>query len=564
MRVKLMVGSAATTSESQQGGWGAYESEFVGHWAEVLKVAGIDVGTAWSDDDATDPVQVAIVAGDRLTSTDVHAVIERFPTLIVAGPGEQNERLYRELGLGALVNVPGEPRADQPHLRHNSIEAVLEGVSEGQDPLTLHLSRPTAFEGADDRWKPLCGHGDAIVVGSLDDAGKRVVVVSSDQLFASPFIAARNNAQALARLVALLGGMSLSGVQLKEVADASTHVRARVRGATPVGDITSIQGEHMVAPSMADLSAVLDRHLTADLDPWRHTENFLDTARSAFFAMPSDLRTALATFKSRSNDYGALLIRNLPVGAVPRTPSDPDSRPTKTFESEFWLAMIACALGEPFAYAQEKRGSLYQNVAPTMKNAEKLSSESSTILLDYHTEAAFHPFKPDYVLLLCLRQDHEAKARTSNAGIRMALPHLSLQDRWELQQQQFRTGVDFSFGSRNLEQGNGPLLAVLNGNPYDPELNYDLDLMVAETDAGNRALRSLRTAVAEVGSYVALTEGDLLVVDNRQAVHARSEFTPRYDGWDRWLQRMCVTRDLGASGAWRGVGSRVIDVQFNV
>ncbi|WP_447002113.1 L-asparagine oxygenase [Saccharothrix isguenensis] len=389
-------------------------------------------------------------------------------------------------------------------------------------------------------------------------------MVSSDQVFAAPFIAARNNAQALARLVALLGGTPLSDVELKEVAAAPARVTTCARSTSPVGDITAVPGEHLVAPAVDELSAVLDEYLTADLNPWSRTEDFLDVTRSAFFAMPSELRTALTTFKSRSNDYGALLIRNLPVGNVPRTPSETDAHPDKTFESEFWLAMTACALGEPFAYAQEKRGSLYQNVVPTRKNAEKLSSESSTILLDYHTEAAFHPFKPDYVLLLCLRQDHDAKARTSNAGIRMVMQHLSLQDRWELRQQQFRTGVDFSFGSRNMEQGNGPLLAVLNGNPYDPELCYDLDLMVAETDAGNRALQALRKAVGEVGSYVALTAGDLLVVDNRQAVHARSEFTPRYDGWDRWLQRMCVTNDLGASGAWREAGSRVIDVQFNV
>jgi hypothetical protein len=563
MRVKLVVGSPATVSESPLDSWGTWESEYAGHWADVLKTAGINlVGVA--SDEEPDAARVAIVAGDRLTAEEVHAVIERYPTLIVARPGAHNERLYRELGLGTLVKVPGAPREDQPHLRQNSISATLENAVANQDPLTIHVSQPMAFDGAEDAWQPLSRHGGRMLVGYLDDAGRRVVVVSSEQVFAAPFIAAHDNAQALGQLVALLDGVRLDGVQRKEVADAPVHIRSTARSAAPVGDITAVPGEHLVEPSMEALSAVLDRHLGADLDPWRDTEAFLDAARLAYFSMPTELQAAISTFKSRSNDYGALLIRNLPVGNVPRTPSDPIGRPEKTHESEFWLAMTACALGEPFAYAQEKRGNLYQNVVPTRENADKLSSESSVILLDYHTEAAFHPFKPDYVLLLCLRQDHEARARTSNAGIRMALPLLSLQDRWELQQRQFRTGVDFSFGSPNMEQGNGPLLSVLGGNPYDPELTYDLDLMVAETDAGNRALWSLRRAVAEVGSYVALTEGDLLVVDNRRAVHARSEFTPRYDGWDRWLQRMCVTRDLGLSGAWRGCGSRVIDVQFNL
>ena len=36
----------------------------------------------------------------------------------------------------------------------------------------------------------------------------------------------------------------------------------------------------------------------------------------------------------------------------------------------------------------------------------------------------------------------------------------------------------------------------------------------------------------------ALEPGDLLMVDNRRAVHARTAFRPRYDGQDRWLQRV--------------------------
>ena len=43
-----------------------------------------------------------------------------------------------------------------------------------------------------------------------------------------------------------------------------------------------------------------------------------------------------------------------------------------------------------------------------------------------------------------------------------------------------------------------------------------------------------------------LEAGDLLVVDNRRAVHGRSEFRARFDGTDRWLQRTFVVDDLAA------------------
>ena len=58
--------------------------------------------------------------------------------------------------------------------------------------------------------------------------------------------------------------------------------------------------------------------------------------------------------------------------------------------------------------------------------------------------------------------------------------------------------------------------------------------------------------------------GDLLIVDNRRAVHGRSQFTPRYDGFDRWLQRMSVVRDPIASVSDRRGGVCVIETAFAV
>lgn len=39
---------------------------------------------------------------------------------------------------------------------------------------------------------------------------------------------------------------------------------------------------------------------------------------------------------------------------------------------------------------------------------------------------------------------------------------------------------------------------------------------------------------------VALTPGDVLVVDNDLVVHGRVPFKARYDGTDRWLKRSSV------------------------
>jgi alpha-ketoglutarate-dependent taurine dioxygenase len=43
---------------------------------------------------------------------------------------------------------------------------------------------------------------------------------------------------------------------------------------------------------------------------------------------------------------------------------------------------------------------------------------------------------------------------------------------------------------------------------------------------------------------VALAPGDILILDNYRGVHGRRPFEAKYDGRDRWLKRVSVTRDL--------------------
>jgi L-asparagine oxygenase len=41
-----------------------------------------------------------------------------------------------------------------------------------------------------------------------------------------------------------------------------------------------------------------------------------------------------------------------------------------------------------------------------------------------------------------------------------------------------------------------------------------------------------------------LEAGDLLIIDNNKTIHGRKPFQPRYDGTDRWVQRMLVRKEL--------------------
>ena len=58
---------------------------------------------------------------------------------------------------------------------------------------------------------------------------------------------------------------------------------------------------------------------------------------------------------------------------------------------------------------------------------------------------------------------------------------------------------------------------------------------------------------------VPLEPGMRCFIDNYRAVHGRASFQARYDGTDRWLKRVSITRDLRRSaGDHVGSNARMI------
>ncbi|MET8225165.1 TauD/TfdA family dioxygenase [Streptomyces sp. NPDC005301] len=463
-----------------------------------------------------------------------------------------------------LVSVRQKPPTS--HLLTYSVGADgLPGhpVAEGVEELHFHRARSVTVTGS--AATAVAARDGSVLAAAAEVGSGRLVVVGGGELFALPFLGRADNARFLLNTLSwLLTGQCAPGGS--ELAKAVRHERFfTVRSFAAEEDLAKVEGSHVV--DARPYRSLLERIGGGVLpDPYQDQAAFLLEAELRFDEMPRVIREAVSTFRHQSNDYEGLLVRGLPVDAeLPGTPADPARQVDKsTWLSELWLAGFASALGFPLAYLQEKHGLLFQNVAPTPHNASNLSSESSAILLDFHTETAFHPHMPDFLMLHCLRSDHDGIAKTIMASVRMALPHLSLADRCELFLPQFRTGVDYSFGSANGVQGNGPTLPVLYGNPYDPYMTFDLDLMVGETPHAQQALEALRSAVNKVQRWVRLEPGDLLIVNNRRAVHARSEFSARFDGRDRWLQRVCLVSDPVPSAADRRGSGRVVETAFAV
>lgn len=286
---------------------------------------------------------------------------------------------------------------------------------------------------------------------------------------------------------------------------------------------------------------------------------FVRAAGRSRRALPARVHDALVDMgdDTLTDVAGALLVRGAPVGELPATPSSPGELTDKDRVSEFMLLTVARALGQPVGYLPEHGGALVQDLVPTASAATRQTSTSSAVELEFHTETAFHPYRPRYLLLLCLRGD--PAAQTLLCDVDQVLDLLDPDVRAVLSEPRFRTGVDESFTDGTVADRRPPS-AVLSGNPRRPTLVFDADLMQGTDAEAQAALETFRdlTRARRVG--LSLEAGDLLVVDNDRCIHGRSAFRARFDGSDRWLQRSFVVGDLGPSaGERRG---RVITTTF--
>jgi clavaminate synthase len=283
---------------------------------------------------------------------------------------------------------------------------------------------------------------------------------------------------------------------------------------------------------------------------------FFEAARQAAERLPDDIRGRLESFRERGNTSGYLLLTGLPADKkLPVTPiSAPAPIDRPLLAAEAWLAMVGRVLGLPTGYRELYFGTLYHDVyaAPS---EYYVSSKTSKTRLEGHTEMAYHMHQPHYVLLACSRADHEHEAATLLASVRKALPLIAPEHRAQLLAEPVPCNVDVWFRGNDPELRHGPAASVfvLSGQPDDPQLRYHRELLAPDTPAATAALAALTDALDQVTEAIRLFPGDLLVVDNHRTTRARTPFSPRWDGADRWLHRLYVrvaerTRGPGQAG----------------
>ncbi|MBV9143285.1 MAG: arginine beta-hydroxylase, Fe(II)/alpha-ketoglutarate-dependent [Pseudonocardiales bacterium] len=246
------------------------------------------------------------------------------------------------------------------------------------------------------------------------------------------------------------------------------------------------------------------------------------------------------------------------------TPEDWRGRalPRPEFPEEVILLLYASLVGEPFGWTTQQDGVLVHDVFPMRKHETDQLGMNSKELLTWHTEDAFHPYRADFLILASLRNPGNVATTVGSFNLDLLTSKqidILFQERFIIRPDESHLPKNNTKNDQNtfaniLQINNAAKpVAILFGSPTDPYLRIDPYFMeIPDGNKENKDAYKAIIALIEVSQRdVVLSPGDYLILNNHRVVHGRRPFKARYDGTDRWLKRINVTRDLAKSRSMR-------------
>ncbi|MBV9455769.1 MAG: TauD/TfdA family dioxygenase [Rubrobacter sp.] len=284
-------------------------------------------------------------------------------------------------------------------------------------------------------------------------------------------------------------------------------------------------------------------------------DDFLDSASTYAQELPRRLRLFLNAFRL-TEPSGVCVISGYPVddSKIGKTPTHWRKGPvsSSSMEEEVFLNLCGALLGDVIAWSHQRGGLICQDIVPIEGHQDEMLGTGSERELVWHTEDARYPYRGDYIGLMCLRNLDAVP--TTFASI----------DEIQLDPDQvdvlFEPHFVFHPDPSHPTDSEGETAPVLFGDPRSPYVRFDpYSMDRPETEKARSAIDNLIRAIDANLRSVTLLPGQCLFIDNYKAVHGRSSFKARFDGTDRWLKRINITRDLRKSrGVRQAPASRVI------
>jgi Fe(II)/alpha-ketoglutarate-dependent arginine beta-hydroxylase len=337
--------------------------------------------------------------------------------------------------------------------------------------------------------------------------------------------------------------------------------------------------ELSVTSSEVDSIHSLLRSITSEHESAEDGE-FLRKASVYAHELPRRVRAFLNDFRLLEPLSGVCVISGYPVNDV-KIGSTPahwkwKSDAACSIEEQILFVLYGCLLGDPFAWVTQQGGFLVHDVLPIERNKDEQLSTGCAQTLWWHTEDAFHPYRADYVGLMCLRN-------TDRVATTVGVPDIARLDKEQYEilfEPRFMIRPDESHSEKNESdlrkmermQGDNDVIGsayekikklttepqkfpILFGDPTSPYFRLDPYFTAPLDDRASDALNALARTVDENLHEIILDSGDCCFIDNYRVVHGRKAFEARFDGTDRWLKRINLTRDLRKSQDARADGS---------
>lgn len=232
-------------------------------------------------------------------------------------------------------------------------------------------------------------------------------------------------------------------------------------------------------------------------------------------------------------------LKNLPIAPIDLpTPSDWRGD-CLTLNDNFFIE-ISSMVGDVYGYADLQDGRLVQEIFPIPRDALKQVG-SGAVELKLHTEDPTLGYRADFLGFMCI-------SNIDRIPTVVSVPKFDCLDRNlidRLSRPVFRILTDRPSDSDKKSQD---LITPILFSDDRGRLRfiYDPVYIVREEMDGQdlEAFLALEELVNKSVTNFLLEPGEIGFIDNYQVAHGRPQFTPRYDGTDRWLKRTQISRNL--------------------
>ena len=292
--------------------------------------------------------------------------------------------------------------------------------------------------------------------------------------------------------------------------------------------------------------------------------------------LPRRVREFLTDFRLQEPADGVCVISGYPIDntRLGKTPAHWKWKldTATSLKEQIMFVLYGSLLGDAFAWATQQDGYLMHDVFPIEADKYDQLGSGSEQVLWWHSEDAFHPHRADYLGLMCLRNPDRVGTMIGAPDVsRLSQQQLDIlfeprylikpdeshleKNESDLRKQVRERGdgvLDSAYERINKLNREPPRISMLFGSREMPYIRLDPYFTTPLDDEAGAALNALAKTVDDNIQEVVMQPGDCFFIDNYRIVHGRKAFKARYDGTDRWLKRINLTRDLRKSQGSRG------------